>query len=100
MTKKSSGPWFVYILECVNGRLYTGITTQLEQRFAKHSSGKGAMFTKLNRPSRMIAAKICKDRSEASKLEWVVKSLRPEKKRMLGLGWPKIRNLPKASHLK
>ena len=90
---KSNAQWFVYILECANERLYTGITTDLAARFRKHVSGKGAMFTRLNRPSRMIAAQRCKDRSDASKLEWLVKGLRPEKKRALAAQWPRIKDL-------
>ena len=69
----SSQVWFVYLLECENGRLYTGITPDLAERFRKHATGKGAMFTRLNKPSRMIAAQPCADRSEASKLERTIK---------------------------
>ena len=95
MTSKQDGLWFVYLLECVNGRLYTGITTNLAERFRKHVSGKGAMFTRLNRPSHMIAAKRCEDRSSASKLEWLVKSYSPEKKRLVATQWPLLKDLPK-----
>jgi putative endonuclease len=85
--KKSTGTWFVYVLECTNGRLYTGITTDVEKRFAKHSTGKGAMFTRLNRPLRMLGATSCLNRSEASKLEWSIKTLKPQQKRALVLQW-------------
>ncbi|MGB9154766.1 MAG: GIY-YIG nuclease family protein [Alphaproteobacteria bacterium] len=95
MTKKSDALWFVYLLECTNGRLYTGITTDLAARFRKHSSGKGAMFTRLNRPARMIAAKQCANRSEASKLEWVIKSLKPQQKRATASAWQPIKDLPR-----
>jgi putative endonuclease len=70
-------------LECKNGRLYTGITPDLAERFRKHSEGKGAMFTRLNKPSRMLAAKPCVDRSEASKLERQIKLLTPSQKRWM-----------------
>ncbi|MDX2028853.1 MAG: GIY-YIG nuclease family protein [Alphaproteobacteria bacterium] len=82
--------WFVYLLECTNGRLYTGITTDLAERFRKHSSGKGAMFTRLNRPSHMIGAKPCKDRSEASKREAAMKRLTPAQKRLAASRWPAL----------
>ena len=95
MAKKQGEQWFVYLLECANGRLYTGITTNLAERFRKHTSGKGAMFTRLNRPSHMIAAKRCKDRSDASKIEWMIKGLTPEKKRALVSQWPTVKDLPK-----
>lgn len=97
---KSANPkpsWFVYLIECKNGRLYTGITKDLEKRFAKHMSGKGAMFTRLNRPSHIIATKSCKDRSEASKLECAVKKLSVAQKRSLAATWPKRKKpLPKS----
>jgi len=92
--KKPEALWFVYVLECMNGRLYTGITTNLDERFAKHCSGKGAMFTRLNRPSRMIGAISFLNRSEASRLEWTIKQLTPECKRETALGWP-TKRLPK-----
>jgi len=87
--------WFVYLLECKNGRLYTGITPDLEDRFKKHCSGKGAMFTRLNRPLRMIAAKPCENRSEASRLERLIKTLSPQK-RYMAAQWPLQENLPMA----
>ena len=88
MPRKPSGDWFVYVLECANGRLYTGITTDLERRFQQHKSGKGAMFTRLNRPARMLASMPCKNRSEASKLEWNIKKLSVQQKRALVAQWP------------
>jgi len=79
--------WFVYLLECVNGRIYTGITTDVEARFNKHLAGKGAKFTKMNPPLRIIGTKSCTNRSEASKLEYQVKQLSALQKRALGLDW-------------
>jgi putative endonuclease len=90
----SSQTWFVYLLECENGRLYTGITPDLTERFRKHATGKGAMFTRLNKPSRMIAAKPCADRSEASKLERTIKGLTPGQKRWMAAQWPMQHALP------
>lgn len=46
--------YFVYILKCQGGRLYTGYTKDLERRFREHLAGRGGMFTKLNRPVRMV----------------------------------------------
>lgn len=83
----SSTAWFVYLLECENGRLYTGITPDLAERFRKHASGKGAMFTRLNKPLRFIGAKPCANRSEASRLERVVKGLTHEQKRWMASQW-------------
>ncbi len=87
MAKTTNVSWFVYLLECCNGNLYCGITTDLDARFRKHLTGKGAKFTRANIPSHIIAAKECKNRSEASKLEWAIKRLRPQSKRALALQW-------------
>lgn len=83
----STIPWFVYILECTNGKLYTGITTDIGARFHKHVSGKGAMFTRLNRPSQILGAYPCQNRSLASKLEWAIKKLPADKKRVTAALW-------------
>ena len=86
--------WFIYVLECQNGRLYTGITPDLDERFRKHCTGKGAMFTRLNKPLRIIAAKPCANRSEASKLERVIKGLTPSQKLWMASLWPILTGLP------
>ncbi|HEY8034264.1 MAG TPA: GIY-YIG nuclease family protein [Methylobacter sp.] len=49
--------WFVYLLECLNGKIYTGIITNIEVRFNKHLAGKGAKFTKMNPHSYLMAIK-------------------------------------------
>lgn len=67
--------WFVYLLECRNGALYCGITTDVGRRFTEHQSGKGARYTRLNPPLAIVAVKEYPDRSSASKAEWQVKKL-------------------------
>lgn len=48
-------PWFVYLLRCSDQTLYTGITTNLEQRFQEHNhSAKGAKYTRGRRPVRLV----------------------------------------------
>ncbi len=94
MVNDKNEAWFVYLLECTNGRLYTGITPDLFERFRKHAQGKGAMFTRLNKPVRMIAAIPCADRSEASRLERLMKGLTPTQKRFMAQQWPLHRGLP------
>lgn len=79
--------WFVYLLECVNSKIYIGITTDVEARFNKHLTGKGAKFTKMNPPLRIIGIKSCANRSQASKLEHQVKQLSALQKRALSLDW-------------
>lgn len=79
-----SKEYFVYIIKCRGGRLYTGITTDMERRFAEHSgSPKGAKFTRANPPDEIMAVWSCDGRSTASKLECAIKKLRREDKMRL-----------------
>lgn len=90
MTAKTTRVWFVYLLEYLNGKIYTGITTNVEARFNKHLTGTGAKFTKMNPPSHIMATKQCENRSEPIKQEYKIKQLSPAKKRALGLIWNEI----------
>lgn len=75
--------WFVYLLECRNGSVYTGITTDIPRRFAQHAAGKGARYTRSNPPVRLLAQFPCPDRSSASRAECAIKRLAPADKRAL-----------------
>lgn len=76
--------WFVYILECNDGTLYTGITNDITKRIAKHNSGKGAKYTKVRLPVKLKIKFQANDRSEASKLEYKIKQLsRHEKLKLI-----------------
>lgn len=87
-------PWFVYLLECENGRLYTGISTDPARRLDEHRSGRGAMFTRLNRPQRLLAVQRCASRSEALRLEWRTKQLKAADKRLTAQAWDANAPLP------
>lgn len=80
--------WFVYMLECTEARIYTGITTDVEARYAKHCSGRGAAFTRINKPLRILAVMPCGGRSEASKTEAALKKLRRPQKLLWAQQWP------------
>lgn len=67
--------WYVYVLECTGGKLYTGITNDLARRYDKHAAGKGAIYTRLNPPVRMLACLPCANKSEAAKSEYRLKQL-------------------------
>ena len=73
-------PWFLYLLECANGRYYAGITTDVAARFLAHQQGKGARYTRANPPIRILAQAEYADRSAASKAEWALKQLPREAK--------------------
>ena len=75
MSAEAPEPWYVYVLECTGGKLYTGITNDLARRYAKHAAGKGAIYTRLNPPVRMLACLPCTDKSEAAKSEYRLKQL-------------------------
>jgi putative endonuclease len=75
--------WNVYILECADGTLYTGITNDLDRRMAEHETGRGARYTRGRGPFRLVYHEICRGRGAASKRESEIKSLDREQK--LGL---------------
>ena len=73
--------WYVYIVECADGSLYTGITTDVRRRLLEHNfSFKAAKYTRSRRPVRMMWTKECENRSEASKEEYRIKRLSRQKK--------------------
>jgi putative endonuclease len=72
--------WCVYMIECASGAYYTGSTPDLEKRFRLHQAGKGARYTRMDKPRRIVAVEACVSRSEALKLEAALKRLpRPAK---------------------
>ena len=77
-------PWFVYLIECKDGSIYTGIAVDVEARYAAHLNGKGARYTRSHPPRRLLAAVEYSDRSEASKAEYRIKQLSPREKRAFG----------------
>jgi putative endonuclease len=70
-----SMPWFLYLIECADGSLYTGIATDVEARFAKHVSGDGAKYTRSRKPVAVRASFELSGRAEASRAEYWVKRL-------------------------
>ena len=66
--------YFVYILKCKDGTLYTGITTDLERRLAEHKSGKGASYTRARKAGTIVYSEKKKNRSTASKREAEIQS--------------------------
>lgn len=65
--------YFVYILFCNDGSLYTGYTNNLENRLKKHNSGKGAKYTRSRLPCRMVYHESYQTKSEAMKREYYIK---------------------------
>jgi putative endonuclease len=75
--------WFVYLIECRDGSLYTGIATDVDRRYAEHIAGKGARYTRSHPPLRLLACFEHPDRSSASRAEYAIKQLAPAQKRAL-----------------
>jgi DNA mismatch endonuclease (patch repair protein) len=79
----SSRSWFVYLLRCADGTLYTGITTDLDRRLAAHNGGTGAKYTRGRGPVEIVWSKKTKDGTTARKLEVSLKKLSREAKEKL-----------------
>jgi len=67
--------WTVYILRCNDGSLYTGITNDLPKRFAAHSNGTGAKYTRGRGPLMVLHTENYRDKSRALKREIAIKAL-------------------------
>ncbi|PRG19830.1 GIY-YIG nuclease family protein [Burkholderia multivorans] len=78
--------WFLYLIECVDDSVYTGITTDVAARFDEHAAGKGARYTRSRKPRAVLASFPLPDRSIASKAEYWVKRLTAAQKRELAAG--------------
>ncbi|MDD4202638.1 MAG: GIY-YIG nuclease family protein [Candidatus Omnitrophica bacterium] len=72
--------YFVYIVQCNNNSLYTGITTDVNRRVSEHNKGKGGNFTSAYRPVNLLYQEQYPDRSQASKREEQIKRWTRKKK--------------------
>lgn len=72
--------WFVYIVQCNDGTLYTGITNNLEERIKEHNEGKGAKYTRGRGPVTLVKCFERLTKSDALKLEYHIKQLSKEMK--------------------
>jgi putative endonuclease len=81
---KDSDIWYVYMVRCSDGTLYTGIAKDLEKRIEAHNSGKnGARYTRTRRPVKLVFAEKAGSRSAAARLEYRIKKLPLEMKNRL-----------------
>lgn len=79
--------WYLYILRCGHGELYTGITVDVQKRFEAHCAGKGAKFTRGRGPLKIVYQEVCGTHSDALKREFQIKALPREKKEALIADW-------------
>jgi putative endonuclease len=71
MTKR----WTLYIIECKDSSLYTGITNDIRRRFRCHCAGKAARYTRGRGPLKLVYKEKCQDKSSALKREYAVKQM-------------------------
>ena len=72
--------YYVYLLRCGDGSLYTGYTDDVERRLAVHQSGKGAKYTRSRLPVELVYSEALPDKSAALRREAAIKKLPREKK--------------------
>ena len=76
--------WYVYMLRCKDGSLYTGYTDDPERRAAVHNAGKGAKYTRSRLPVELVYRESCTDKSEALRREIAIKKLsKPQKEALI-----------------
>lgn len=86
MPSQHKNNWVCYLLECVDGTLYCGITNDLEKRLAMHNAGEGAKYTRGRIPVKLAYIERCPDKSAALRREMEIKALpRAEKLLLCGL---------------
>jgi putative endonuclease len=78
---------YCYIIECGDGTLYTGWTTDPERRIKEHRAGRGARYTASRKPLRLVYIEPQPDRSSAMRRELQIKRYPTSKKRSLIKGW-------------
>jgi putative endonuclease len=75
--------WYVYLILCRDGAVYTGIARDVAARYAQHVAGVGARHTRANPPRRLLVKFACLNQSEAGRMEAAIKKLSATNKRML-----------------
>ena len=76
--------WWVYIVRCRDGTLYTGVTTDLARRQRQHDAGTAARYTRGRRPTTLVYHEPCTGRGAALRREAAVKALtRAAKERLI-----------------
>lgn len=80
---KRKGRFFVYIVRCSRGTLYTGYTRDLDKRIALHNSGRGAKYLRGKGPVTLVYARVYKYYKNAVKAEAAIKDMNREQKEKL-----------------
>jgi putative endonuclease len=80
MAPSDNDYWYVYIIECENNTLYTGITTSVQRRFLQHKQGKGSKYFRSSPPRKIVFIEAHPNRSQATMREIAIKKLSKLKK--------------------
>jgi len=83
---QASKPWFVYLVRCRDGSIYTGITDDVDARLKKHNQGKGAKYTAQRRPVALLYSEAHPDQTSARKREIRLKRWPKQRKEDLAAG--------------
>jgi predicted GIY-YIG superfamily endonuclease len=75
MTRIPASGWYVYLLRCADGSLYTGITNDLDRRCEQHNAGTASRYTRGRRPAKLVYREAQASRSAALKRELAIKAL-------------------------
>ncbi|MDB5856225.1 MAG: nuclease family protein [Herminiimonas sp.] len=81
MMQPTQTPWFLYMIECHDGSIYTGIAIDVASRFQAHARGKGAKYTRSHKPRELLLAVRYPNRSIAARAEYEFKRLSAKDKR-------------------
>ncbi|MEI8140114.1 MAG: GIY-YIG nuclease family protein [bacterium] len=79
--KKARKPWFLYLIECEDKSIYTGIAVDVAARFAAHQKGTGARYTRAHPPEKILTVIEFPSRSAASQAEYRIKHMTAPEKR-------------------
>jgi len=80
---RAANRWYVYLILCRSGAIYTGIAQNVAARYAQHLAGTGARYTRANPPRRLLVKFACLNQSEAGRMEAAIKKLPANDKRIL-----------------
>lgn len=75
--------FYAYVVQCADGTLYTGWTTDLSKRIDVHNLGRGAKYTRVRRPVKLVASWSFESKNEAMRMEYQIKQLSKRKKQEL-----------------
>ncbi len=89
--------WYIYMLKCQDGAIYTGVTDDIERRFKEHVQGKGGHYTNYNRPREVLYKELFENRLDAEQREQQIKRWSKAKKlALIGNDKNKLVNLSKS----